>query len=392
MIIIKKLFDLDLHGNRVFGLDLLRFFAIAFVMMAHGRFFLEPFFSASTEQLNVCGFAGVELFFVLSGFLIGGIFIKICEKERKLTLPIILNFWKRRWYRTIPNYYLILILATLVALTKEKSLFTNYNYYLYYIFSQNLFTKIKMNFFDESWSLAIEEWFYLTIPILFGIIFRIARVASAKVNFKYVILSGILLLIVTGLLVRINYVLHTERQFDHIRGTVSLRLDSIIWGVLFAWINFYHQSFFVKARYFFLAVGIVVIIPCMINYQTANIGIANFFSKTYFFTITDFAFACFIPAANQLRKIRSKFISNTVTTVSLVSYSMYLTHLTFALNIILLLRKIKVPIIKDFETNKFCGIIGFILYWGLTLIISILLYKYYEKPMTDLRDKGVKHV
>ena len=58
---------------------------------------------------------GVELFFVLSGFLIGGILIKTFQKDNSFGIKTISNFWIRRWFRTLPNYDLILILNIIVV-------------------------------------------------------------------------------------------------------------------------------------------------------------------------------------------------------------------------------------------------------------------------------------
>ena len=92
--------------TRNFGLDLFRALAIILVVLSHGKFLLNgtalenfPFF----KMLD-----GVDLFFVLSGFLIGGIILRTMSEG--WNWRGVAHFWKRRWLRTLPNYYFILLL------------------------------------------------------------------------------------------------------------------------------------------------------------------------------------------------------------------------------------------------------------------------------------------
>jgi peptidoglycan/LPS O-acetylase OafA/YrhL len=89
--------------NRVFGLDILRATAIVLVLAAH----TWPT-KAYQQWPHAFAVLGVELFFVLSGFLIGGILIRLAEEGRLRTLRDVWGFWRRRWFRTLPNYYLFL--------------------------------------------------------------------------------------------------------------------------------------------------------------------------------------------------------------------------------------------------------------------------------------------
>ena len=104
---IINLFRIKILGNRVFGLDLLRCGAILLVLSVH---FVE---SITPNEVTKFYFTylhvdGVGLFFVLSGFLIGTILIKDFLKYG-ISFSTLLNFWKRRWFRTLPNYYLVLL-------------------------------------------------------------------------------------------------------------------------------------------------------------------------------------------------------------------------------------------------------------------------------------------
>ena len=65
--------------------------------------------TAYADFINHISIDGVSIFFVLSGFLIGGILIKVLETE-PATFKTLFNFWIRRWFRTLPNYLFILLI------------------------------------------------------------------------------------------------------------------------------------------------------------------------------------------------------------------------------------------------------------------------------------------
>ena len=103
------------NEHRLIGLDLLRCFAIGGVVLSHSLGFIYPYVPAVNlgflgqlhlYHLGHLGFYGVELFFVLSGYLIGGLLVRQGEELSKVTE--LKRFYLRRWFRTLPNYYLFL--------------------------------------------------------------------------------------------------------------------------------------------------------------------------------------------------------------------------------------------------------------------------------------------
>src|SRR5882762_149089 len=98
--------DILMHQKkRLVGLDLMRTIAILLVVYQHGQFFFYPFSNPAFGNLSFAmfGYFGVEMFFVLSGFLIGNIFLAAYEEKKRFDLKDLLLFWKRRWLRTLPN-------------------------------------------------------------------------------------------------------------------------------------------------------------------------------------------------------------------------------------------------------------------------------------------------
>ena len=145
-------------SNRVFGLDLLRALAITFVIIGHANNLLA-------DNYKIPYIDGVDLFFVLSGFLIGRILLKKFSSKEGNLIKILRNFWVRRWFRTLPNYFLFLginILLVYFGLIKGE---LNHYVLSYFVFLQNLYVPVDFIFW-ESWSLSVEEWFYFLFPLV----------------------------------------------------------------------------------------------------------------------------------------------------------------------------------------------------------------------------------
>jgi len=96
---------MEIAENRVFGLDILRFIAIFMVLLGHSLI-LAP--QSVKKVVNPFLYDGVAIFFVLSGFLIGGILLKVLNKGAASWSGLI-DFWKRRWMRTLPVYLFVLL-------------------------------------------------------------------------------------------------------------------------------------------------------------------------------------------------------------------------------------------------------------------------------------------
>jgi len=138
-------------------LDCLRAGAIFSVMVHHisqGWPVARPWLVKYTNY----GSEGVDLFFVLSGWLIGGLFWKELVFTGKVR---VVRFWLRRWLRTIPPYLGGLFFAWVaVWIYRKEPLDLGY-----FLFIQNYYEQFP--FFYVSWSLCIEEHFYLFTPLLF---------------------------------------------------------------------------------------------------------------------------------------------------------------------------------------------------------------------------------
>ncbi len=331
------------------------------------------------ELHNYIKFDGVTVFFVLSGFLIGGILIKQLE-HHQASFSLLLDFWVRRWFRTLPTYFLILTILTVCYSIKDP-LFTFDKMASYYIFCQNL-TDARPPYFPESWSLSVEEWFYLTIPVLIFaliILFR-CKPKNSILSIALFILGAVSFLRYS---VYINHDIEKSQVLYHI---VIYRLDSIMYGVIGAYIHYYHSKYWsLIPRYLFLG-GIFLIV--LQKYFSISIihntfpDIAGLYYVVFELSITSIAALLLLPYLSGLKKIKYK-ISYVITIISILSYSMYLTHMSLIKDMIIY----SIPW-RDF-TKSYRIIIPamYFLYWGLTLVFSALIYKVYEFPITQLRER-----
>ena len=137
-----------MHAQRNFGLDLARALAITMVFLSHG-----------VTTLDTLG-VGVDLFFLLSGFLIGRIYLRAQEDAHEPSGTFTLwSFWSARWFRTLPPYLAALALFALA----ERRFHNNPIHPYYLLFLQNY---LGVTGFGPSWSLCVEEHFYLALPLL----------------------------------------------------------------------------------------------------------------------------------------------------------------------------------------------------------------------------------
>jgi len=355
------------YSKRVYGLDILRAIAIILVVNTHGKFLLKTILG---DKISWIGFMdGVELFFVLSGFLIGGILIKMIHNNNyKLSLKDCFNFWKRRWFRTLPNYYLFLTInIILVEYSLINGTFKHFDY-KYFLFLQN-FSQPLIGFFWESWSLSVEEWFYIFLPLSLIIFLYFSKSKKAII---YSIITLITLPLVYRIINSSEYVnfFWWDVKF---RKIILMRLDTIIYGVLAAYIQFYHTKFWKKTAIPSFILGILLII--IFNYFPYQEN--SLFIKTFYFNSLSLGVMLLLPFLSGIKDFKT-FFGKIITHISLISYSMYLVNMLT----IDFVAKISLPI-----NNHINGLINYFIYWILVILLSSLVYYFFERPMMMLRNK-----
>ena len=138
------------------GLDLARALAIVAVLACHLLVIVPTSSPRLGALLSYTGETGVNLFFALSGFLIGRIAL-----QRVGSMRDAVHFWTRRWFRTLPAG---LAVAGLLSLLLHPSAL---NFLATVTFTRGMFRKAtQLSFLPHYWSLMVEEWFYLLLPLL----------------------------------------------------------------------------------------------------------------------------------------------------------------------------------------------------------------------------------
>ena len=140
---------------RLYGLDTLRALAIVLVFANHYELFVSTGVFGFWGQV---GWTGVDLFFALSGYLIGNQIFSALRSSQGFSLP---HFYARRFLRTLPNFYFVLALYYLwPAFQGDYALLPLWKFLT---FTQNI-NLTPGTAFSHAWSLCVEEQFYVLLP------------------------------------------------------------------------------------------------------------------------------------------------------------------------------------------------------------------------------------
>lgn len=371
---IKKFFTVDFHDDRIYGFDIIRTTAIISVLFGHGAMIIpgkpNSFYTHAYEFLD-----GVFVFFILSGFLIGQLLIFLLE-NREVTKATLINFWKKRLLRTVPAYYfmlLVLIILSLITIPGFGSIQTLF----YFLFIQNFCTGHPF-FFAEAWTLSIEVWFYILIPLTI-FIFR----GYYKLSIKKSIIYAVLIFVLFGFFARwyryltLPYI--DGAVVDHMfRKQVITRIDSVTFGIIGAYIFRFHQDLWQKWRYVALVLGILLFLYT--KYPILEHGF--FFRSVVFFTLQSISFLLILPYFSTI-KTGSGIIYKIITTLSYVSFSIYLINLNLVQNFIL----------GHIDFEGLFGnshlIVKYVIYMIISIVGGIYMYKKVELPFMNMR-KNIK--
>lgn len=369
-------------SKRIYGLDILRAYAILVVLYVHTYDYL-PY--RAFDLLSYICFDGVLVFFVLSGFLIGRILIKTIT-DPNVNKMSLFKFWANRWMRTLPPYYLALIIVFALVYGFDLGLKPDFlgmkKQLSYFFFLQNL-NWPHFGFYPETWSLSVEEWFYLTVP---SIIFSMLFIFSMKP--KSAILVSIIVVIVSVTLYRYYKYMHIDGNILaqcknlHIfhSSEVTVRLDSLIYGILGSFIAYYYPTSWKRYRLQLFIIGIILalILRCSEFFITYT-PFLNMMYNVFYYTITAVSIVFLLPYLSLLKK-GSGIVYKALSYISLISYSLYLLHYTL----------IRYCIIEQLTAGidiPYMNIVKFVLVWLLSFLLATIMYLYIEKPSMSLRNK-----
>jgi peptidoglycan/LPS O-acetylase OafA/YrhL len=207
----------DARSVREPGLDTLRACAIVAVMSFHLIGVLPKSWSVASQF----GWMGVDLFFVLSGYLIGSqLLLPYASGQR----PSISQFYRRRFFRILPAYLVVVALYAGWPAWRETRGFGPLWKFL--TFTENFFFDPYQRSFSHVWSLCVEEHFYLVLPLLVAAMMRRPSARRTGVLIAALVLGGIAL--------RGVAVTHQWDFYKFIYYPTEMRLDGLLAGVTLA--------------------------------------------------------------------------------------------------------------------------------------------------------------
>jgi len=360
--------------HKLHGLDHLRALAIISVLCFHYQFFGHP----DWERGHASGFGwtGVDLFFVLSGFLIAGQLFERIANGKAISLR---EFFIKRFFRIIPPYFFVLILYIAFPVVREWGhLSPLWKYFTFTLnFGQDL---SKYGTFSHAWSLCIEEQFYLLLPLVFCVFgyFKAGRRSAYLIVLLFI--AGFIVRLLSWKYFAAPYLSTNDfglRWNEYVYYPTYNRLDGLLVGVSIAGLFTFYQKVKAWANrwcYLLLAVGIFMLI---VAFQLCAVY-ASYNTAIYGFPIISIAYGLVLAAFVSPSCIFFKIKSKVTGLIATLSYSIYLSHKI----VIHLVQKL----LESFGIDK-NGVLTMLI-CAVCVIAAALLMRYLiEKPFLRLRNR-----
>jgi peptidoglycan/LPS O-acetylase OafA/YrhL len=358
------------------GLDLLRAIAIAWVMLFHS--YLVGGLGEDFAWLSRYGWMGVDLFFVLSGYLIGQQVLAKLAAGRDFSFA---EFYLRRAYRILPAFAVVLAAyAALPALREAPGMEPWWKFAGFYM---NLSIDYAENSaFSHAWSLCVEEHFYLLFPMLAFALTRKPSVGRFVVLCVAIVMAGIALrsavwlhdsaLAEAGLVTRNWFV-------EDIYYPTWNRLDGLLAGVVLAAIHVFRPQWWRAAQgraNVALVAGLAVLALSfwLFRERTGLLG------NSIGWPVLSFALGLLVFAGAADRGWLGRQRVPGMAWLAAVSYSVYLSH------------KLAFHAVQTVagEGLEGTGLLAFACYAIAALAVGALLHYGVERPFLLLRDRRAR--
>jgi peptidoglycan/LPS O-acetylase OafA/YrhL len=349
------------------ALDVLRGFAISIVFLYH-TFHFVPIFEF--------GWMGVDLFFVLSGFLITDLLL--ASKKQK---HFFRNFYMRRFLRVFPLYYLTLFLFFFLS----PYFFSHQNLPQYTYYHQNQFwfwTQLQnwlfvkqglgnLPFLSHFWSLAVEEQFYLFWPI---VLFLVKDLKKLRI---FVIGS-----IISVLIIRICFWIQNPNDMVKYYCNTLTRTDSVLMGCLLAILL--REGKKISDNVLKKTLSACLLFFALILLSGNSFSNTNPLLATFGYTIVSVFFALilyiFLNNATRLHWIKKLPVLHFI---GKISYGIYVFHIPiyFTLSSLLmnwLRHNIGMTVIEALFSIATTSLV-------VTLVVSSISFYFFEKPILSLK-------
>jgi peptidoglycan/LPS O-acetylase OafA/YrhL len=362
--------------TRLYGLDHLRTLAIAFVFIFHYSILSEgqPEWLFSIARF---GWTGVDLFFVLSGFLISSQLFSQIKKENSIAFSA---FFIKRFLRILPAYWFVVAIYFCFPLFHEKEALPPLWKFL--TFTQNLNLDIsKTGTFSHAWSLCVEEHFYLLLPVILGILLLLK-----KFRRSYWLLAG---LFIAGFLIRwysydILYQPNLERNnhwmywYKYIYYPTYNRLDGLLVGVSIAAV--YKFCPYIRSKISgygnaFILLSLAILTGAYFLCEDQQ----TFQASVFGFPLIAIGYGSMLIGAISPSCFLYKWQSKATTLIATLSYALYLSHKGIV--------HITHKLLESYNLNTNLIFVICIL----TCIAgAIILNRLVERPFMKLRSKLIK--
>jgi peptidoglycan/LPS O-acetylase OafA/YrhL len=362
--------------QKFYGLDHLRAFAIIAVFLFH--YFIIS--GGEPEWLPIAasfGWTGVDLFFVLSGFLISSQLFSQINKGQSISFKL---FFLKRFFRIVPAFLVTVALYFCFPFFREKESLPPLWKFL--TFTQNLGLNLKdSGTFSHCWSLCVEEHFYFVLPIILIV------AQSAKILKKaYWIIIALFLL---GFAIRIysfNHLYLPKMEdgnawvywYKYIYYPTYNRLDGLLVGVSIAAIYQFLPTVWNKiARYgnLFIVLGLMVLTGAYFLCEDSMAFNASIFG----FPLIAIGYGFIVVGAVCPTSILYKWHSKLTTLIATLSYAVYLTHK----GVISMTHRLLSDYISD---NNLMLLICMATCIGFAYLLHLTI----EKPFMKLRNRIIK--
>ena len=361
--------------SRSAGLDTLRALAITLVFVYHYAVFVsgEPTFGV----LSDVGWTGVDLFFVLSGYLIANQLIGGMVRGGKLQVG---RFYLRRWMRTFPVFWAVL--ACYAFFPEQLAGSPMPPLWRFLTFTQNLGLK-PGTAFSHAWSLCIEEQFYLILPMVLvvGATLRLG-VRAAWITLALLWSIGIVSRIVFWIKFGTEATGHINMYYTLVYYGSLCRFDEFLPGVALALIKNVHPEFWRRliargTRNFIVALLAVLVMLYLVKqyYYIDDFGY-GFFMTAFGYSLVAVAYGGAVLAALSPACLLYRIRIPGIEQLAVWSYAFYLSHKGVA------------HLIVDLAIQRGWGeATTMLVIVAGSLLVAVLLHVAIERPFMTLRDR-----
>ncbi len=253
-----------------------------------------------------------------------------------------------------------------------------------YLFLQNLWYPCMDGFFTEGWSLAIEEWFYVSLPLVVYFL-RLIFPSTPRQQFLLRVFIGYALVFIIVRLLNAFAPINGLDPDEGIRKVVLFRLDAVMYGVLFAWLSNFYQPLFLKYKKQLLYLSLIG--TCILYFFTTKYVLIfythfsfypRFMRDAFLFLVMPLILSLCLPYAASINIIRNRLLSTSISHISKISYSLYLVHFTLVF----------MPFFHEHrQSTPLSALAMYLLYWTIVIGLSSLIYYAFELPVLKLRDR-----